>query len=139
MQSLLTNIAFSCLIAASVDGTEVQSNWPQWRGPLSTGVAPTANPPVEWGENKNIRWKVALPGKGHSTPIVWGDRIFLTTAVPQGDPVKPRFVRPGAHDNLATTFLHEFAVLAVDRKTGKVLWQRTVHKQIPHEAGHVTA
>jgi outer membrane protein assembly factor BamB len=118
---------------------ESQRNWPQWRGPLGTGVAPQAQPPVEWSETKNIRWKVALPGKGHSTPIVWGERIFLTTAIPYGEFVKPRFVRPGAHDNLAMTQAHEFAVLAVSRKTGKVLWQQTVHKQVPHEAGHVTA
>ena len=56
---------------------------PAWR--------PNAQPPVEWSETKNIRWKTALPGKGHSTPIVWGDRIFLTTAIPYGEPVKPRF------------------------------------------------
>jgi outer membrane protein assembly factor BamB len=116
-----------------------QDAWAQWRGPLGTGVAPNANPPIEWSENKNIRWKVALPGKGHSTPIVWGDRIFLTTAIPYGEPVKPRFVRPGAHDNLAMTYAHEFAVLAVSRKTGKIFWQQTVHKAVPHEAGHVTA
>lgn len=118
---------------------EAQHAWPQWRGPLATGVAPHANPPLEWSETKNIRWKTALPGKGHSSPIVWGDRIFLTAAIPYGESVKPRFVRPGAHDNLALTQAHEFAVLAVSRKTGKILWQQTVHKQVPHEAGHVTA
>ena len=116
-----------------------QDSWPQWRGPLASGVAPSANPPTEWSENKNVRWKIPLPGKGHSTPIIWGDRVFLTTAIPHGDPVKPRFVRPGAHDNLATTYEHEFVVLALDRKTGKILCQKAVHKQIPHEAGHVTA
>ncbi len=77
--------------------------------------------------------------KGHSTPIVWGEQIFLTTAIPYGEPIKPRVVRPGAHDNLAMTRNHEFAVLAVSRKTGKILWQQTVHKAAPHEAGHVTA
>ncbi|MFL5341512.1 MAG: PQQ-binding-like beta-propeller repeat protein [Gemmataceae bacterium] len=118
---------------------EAQDAWPQWRGPLGTGVAPKAEPPVEWGENKNVRWKTPLPGKGHSTPVVWGDHIFLTTAIPYGEPIRPRVVRPGAHDNLAMTFNHEFAVLAVSRKTGKILWQRTVHKAAPHEAGHQTA
>src|SRR5262249_16338493 len=83
-------------------------------------------------------WKTELPGKGHSTPIVWGDRIFLTTAIPFGDAVKPRFVRPGAHDNLATTRHHEYAVLAVSRKTGKIVWQQTLYKDLPHEAGHIT-
>jgi outer membrane protein assembly factor BamB len=124
-----------------IGGGEVdaQQSWPQWRGPLGTGVAPKAQPPIQWSETKNIRWKTKLPGKGHSTPIVWGDHIYLTTAIPLGDPVKPRFVRPGAHDNLAMTYNHEFVVLAVNRKSGKIVWQQTVNKQVPHEAGHVTA
>ncbi|HMF19854.1 MAG TPA: PQQ-binding-like beta-propeller repeat protein [Gemmataceae bacterium] len=117
-----------------------QDNWPQWRGPLGTGVAPAAQPPLKWSESKNIRWKTKLPGKGHSTPIVWSERIFLTTAIPFGPAVKPRLPsRPGAHDNLALTHQHEYVVLAVSRKTGKVLWQQTMHKDLPHEAGHVTA
>jgi outer membrane protein assembly factor BamB len=121
-------------------GAATLHDWPQWRGPLGTGVAPTAQPPIQWSETENIRWKIALPGKGHSTPIVLGDRLFLTTAIPYGEPVKPRLPpRPGTHDNLSLTHLHEFAVLAVSRKTGKVLWQQTVHKELPHEAGHVTA
>ena len=143
MHSLLGKLVIACLLSGAADsergGAEARYAWPQWRGPLGTGVAPDANPPVQWSETKHIRWKTALPGKGHSTPIVWGDRIFLTAAIPYGEPVKPRFVRPGAHDNLSMTHHHEFAVLAVSRKTGKILWQRTVHKQVPHEAGHVTA
>ncbi len=113
--------------------------WPQWRGPLATGVAPNANPPIEWNDKKNIRRKVELPGKGHSTPIVWRDFIFVTTAIPHGEAIRPRLpARPGAHDNLLLTYEHEFAVLAVSRRDGKILWQRTVHKELPHEAGHVT-
>src|SRR5207253_4847810 len=70
----------------------------------------------------------------------WRERIFLTTAVAYGEAVKPRFPsRPGAHDNLAMTHHHEFVVLAISRKSGKILWQQTVHKELPHEAGHVTA
>jgi outer membrane protein assembly factor BamB len=142
MQVFAANLMLACLLSgagAQPGGEEAQHFWPQWRGPLGTGVAPHAQPPVQWSETKNIRWKSALPGKGHSTPIVWGERIFVTTAIPYGDPVKPRFVRPGAHDNLAMTRPHEFVVLAVSRKTGKILWQQTVHKEVPHEAGHTTA
>jgi hypothetical protein len=130
----------SAAAAAERGGAEAQDDWPQWRGPLGTGVAPNARPPVEWSDTKNIRWKVALPGKGHSTPIVWSDRIYLTAAVPYGEPVAAKFPeRPGAHDNLAKTRHHEFVVLAVRRRDGTVLWQRTVHKDLPHEAGHMTA
>jgi outer membrane protein assembly factor BamB len=137
------NLAIACLLVLAANGdcggTSPEQFWPQWRGPLGTGVAPRAQPPIEWSENRHIRWKTALPGKGHSTPIVWGDRVFLTTAIPFGEPVKPRFVRPGAHDNLALTRNHEFVVLAVSRATGKIVWQQPVNKQVPHEAGHVTA
>ncbi len=140
---LLGKLMIACLLGAAAEaergGEKAEHSWPQWRGPLGTGVAPRAQPPVHWSETKHIRWKTALPGKGHSTPIVWGDRIFLTTAIPFGEPVKPRFIRPGAHDNLSLTQPHEFAVLAVHRKTGKVLWQQTPHKGVPHEAGHISA
>src|SRR5580704_14872255 len=121
MQLLAGKLAMMSLLAAPIHAErtedDAQNAWAQWRGPLGTGVAPNATPPIEWSEIKNIRWKTALPGKGHSTPVVWGDRIFLTTAIPFGAAVKPRFVRPGAHDNLDVTKNHEFAVLAVSRKT----------------------
>src|SRR5215469_14386757 len=143
MQSLIGTLVITGLLAAANvarGGAEAWDDWPQWRGPLGTGVAPTAHPPIEWSETKNIRWKTALPGKGHSTPIVWGERIFMTTAIPYGPAVKPRFPdRPGAHDNLALTHPHEFVVLAVSRRDGKILWRRTVRKETPHEAGHVSA
>ncbi|MDB5337301.1 MAG: signal peptide protein [Planctomycetaceae bacterium] len=117
-----------------------EPNWPQWRGPLGTGAAPQADPPVEWSETKNIRWKVALPGKGHSTPIVWGDRIFLTTAIPYGEMLPPKHsTAPGTHDGVPVTQRHEFVVLAVDRRDGKILWQKSVLKKLPHEGGHYTA
>jgi hypothetical protein len=81
-------------------GGEALQAWPQWRGPLGTGVAPNAQPPIEWSETRHI---------------------LLTTAIPYGDAVKPRFIRPGAHDNLAMTRNHAFVVLAVSRTTGKSL------------------
>lgn len=113
--------------------------WPQWRGPLGTGAAPHADPPIEWSETKNIRWKAPLPGKGHSTPVIWGDRIFLTTAIPYGETLPPKHsTAPGTHDGVPVTQRHEFAVLAVNRRNGKILWQKTVFKKLPHEGGHYT-
>ncbi len=126
--------------ADDVGLADAEHHWPQWRGPLSTGVAPHADPPVAWGEDENIRWKIDLPGLGHSTPIVWGERVFLTTAVPYGDTLEPRYSgAPGAHGNLPVTHAHEFVVLCVARRDGTILWRRTVHKELPHEAGHATA
>ncbi len=116
---------------------EAAGYWPQWRGPLGTGAAPHADPPVEWSETKNIRWKIALSGRGHSTPIVWGDRIFITTAIPQGEPFQPIYDNaPGSHDNLPVTHHHKFVVMAVSRGNGNILWQRTVCEELPHEGGH---
>ena len=66
---IVTICSLLVLPAAAEDGDHY---WPQWRGPMGTGAAPHANPPVEWSETENIRWKIALPGSGHSTPIVWG-------------------------------------------------------------------
>jgi outer membrane protein assembly factor BamB len=127
------------LVHARSRGVEVETNWPQWRGPLGTGVGPNAQPPVEWSETKHVRWKTALPGKGHSSPIVWGEQIFLTTAVPFGESMRPRLPdRPGSHDNLHLTQQHEFVVLAVNRRDGHIVWRQTVHKELPHEAGHVS-
>lgn len=113
--------------------------WPSWRGPLASGVAPQADPPIEWSEKKNLRWKLPLPGKGHSTPIVWGDRLFLTAAIPHGPSVAPVYDNaPGTHDNVGVTQHHKFVVMAVQRRDGSVLWTRDVRDEFPHEGGHVT-
>lgn len=90
----LTTILVLAITANVLAGDASQSrdeNWPQWRGPLATGVAPHGDPPVEWSETKNIRWKIEIPGRGLSTPIVWGDLVFVQTAIsadPEAD--KPK-------------------------------------------------
>lgn len=66
-----------------------EQNWPQWRGPQGTGVAPDANPPTSWSEEKNIKWKVKIPGRGTATPIIWEDRIFIQTAIATGKKTAP--------------------------------------------------
>ncbi|MSQ93662.1 MAG: hypothetical protein EXR98_03805 [Gemmataceae bacterium] len=140
MNAFFPRLLLACVLCSAIAERSGAQDWPQWRGPLGTGVAPAANPPLTWSDNKNIRWKAAIPGKGHGTPIVFGERIFLTTAIPFGEAVKPRLPpRLGAHDNFAMTRHHEFVVLAINRKDGKILWQQTMHKDLPHEAGHVTA
>jgi outer membrane protein assembly factor BamB len=118
--------------------------WPQWRGPLATGVAPDANPPVEWGEGKNIRWKVPIPGRGLSSPIVWKDRIFLTTAIETREEVGEGKVRavqaetPAFHRSRARMpeKVLQFVVMALRRNDGSVIWKRTVCQAAPHSATH---
>ncbi|HVH25419.1 MAG TPA: PQQ-binding-like beta-propeller repeat protein [Vicinamibacterales bacterium] len=107
--------------------------WPQWRGPHANGISRTATPPLEWSESKNIRWKVPVPGRGSSTPVVWGDRIFITTAVPAGITGDAQHAPRGG---LKERGMHRFVVMAVDRKTGRTMWERVATEQEPHEAGH---
>jgi outer membrane protein assembly factor BamB len=115
------------------------SHWNQWRGPLGTGVAPDAQPPVEWSNDKNIRWKTPLPGRGHSSPVLGADHVFVTTAIPVGPKLPPRMSgRPGEHDNLPIDSKYQFVVMAVDRHQGTILWERVVRETVPLEAGHTT-
>ena len=103
--------------------------WGQWRGPLATGVSPYGDPPIEWSEDKNVRWASRLPGTGHSTPVVWGQLVFVTAAVPFGEKVtaKPD-ADPGAHDNLPVTQPHRYLGLAYERRSGELLWQKTLER-----------
>src|SRR5215217_8185390 len=71
-------------------------NWPQWRGPLATGAAPEANPPQTWSQAQNIKWKVKVPGRGTATPIVWGDQVFIQTAVATGKKAPAAALEPEA-------------------------------------------
>ena len=100
-----------------------QRFWPEWRGPQRTGVSTSAQPPTEWSETKNVRWKVELPGRGSATPIVWGERLYVLTAVP-------------ADRAAGAKGMHRFVVMAVNRADGKVAWQHTAREEQPHEGTH---
>lgn len=125
------------LAAAQEPGERPPAAWPQWRGPLATGAAPHADPPVEWSATRNVRWRVPLPGRGHATPIIWGERIYVQTAVP-ADP--PADSRPAATTSPTTAETagraYKFMLLALDRQTGKTVWEQTLWEGVPHERGH---
>ncbi|MCH8252363.1 MAG: PQQ-like beta-propeller repeat protein [Planctomycetes bacterium] len=122
---------------AGEERLDANDQWPQFRGPLGTGAAPRGDPPISWSEDENVRWKTPIPGQGHSSPIVWGDRVFVTTAVPYGDVLpKEHPDASGAHDNVPSSRHLEFVVIAINRRDGAVLWRRTVHRQRPHESTH---
>jgi len=94
---------------------------------------------VHWSETTNIQWKIPLPGKGHSTPIVWGDLLFVTAAIPFGKAVEPVYDHaPGTHDNVGVTQTHQFVVFALSRRDGTIVWQKTLKEEFPHEGGHQT-
>jgi outer membrane protein assembly factor BamB len=113
--------------------------WPQWRGPLATGVGPRARPPVEWSETRNVRWKVEVPG-GSSSPVVWGDLVFVTAATPSDKPVTAPAGAPGrasGHPQVSgPKTAYAFQVLAYARKDGSLRWKTTLREEFPHEGTH---
>ena len=139
--SLLVAFGFTVATAGALgQAVNPLAQWGQWRGPLATGAAPKADPPVEWSETKNIRWKTKLPGLGHSSPVVWGSLVFVTTAEMTGAKKPFTGVTPdGAHNNMNPLFDHQFAVMAIERQTGAVVWRRTVATRQPHESTHESA
>ncbi len=82
------------LAALAAGASPARADWPQWRGPLANGVAIGATPPTEWSETKNVKWKVKIPGSGTSTPIILGDKVYLTTAVATGKKGAPPVLDP---------------------------------------------
>jgi outer membrane protein assembly factor BamB len=150
--------------AALVGAAEAPGFWPRWRGPNDNGVAPAGNPPTQWSETLNVRWKTAIPGLGTSTPIIWGDLVFILTAVPAGPPTTATTTtaaaspagRPATATTAATTAAappeakrgeppnlakpgepYEFLVIALDRATGALRWQKQACKEVPHEGHHL--
>ena len=117
--------------------------WPQWRGPLATGAAPAANPPTAWSETNHVRWKVEIPGHGSASPIVWGDHVFVLTAVPAGagDSDGPGLftrLRNRLMGAVGSSELRRFVVMAFDRRDGSIVWERTAVTEQPHEGRHST-
>ena len=153
----LTAIAVVCVgmtwaIPAAAQSSDAERFWGQWRGPDANGVARYGNPPTEWSETKNIRWKVEIPGRGSASPIVWDDRVFVLTAVPVGNPVpqtatadsgqqaagdRGRGGRGGRRRGRGQRAIrmHRFTVMALDRQSGDVVWEQVARAAVPHE-GH---
>lgn len=139
------------LFLATLQAAPADQNWPQWRGPLGTGVAPEANPPVAWSEANNVKWKVKLPGEGTATPLVWGGKVFLTAAIPTAKkaaapPEKAADSAPapgnrpgrpgGGMRSEKPTEPYQFALICLDRQTGKTFWQKVAREEVPHEGHH---
>ena len=116
---------------------KADTNWPQFRG-SSAGVAEDQRTPDEWNTSKNVLWKIDVPGRGWSSPIVWGQRIFLTTVVKDGkfEAPKPGLYFGGERPKPSTD-VHHWLVLCLDWKTGKTLWQREVHQGRPASPVHL--
>jgi outer membrane protein assembly factor BamB len=130
-------IEFALLLAAD-------SNWPAFRGPASNGVSATEaqrtfNADPEAGPLKNVKWKTPIPGLGHSSPIVWGDRIFVATAVRKNGEAPLKVGLYGAGDSADDDGEQSWKIYAVDKRTGRILWDRTAHSGIPRARRHTKA
>lgn len=149
---------------ASAFGTAQDSaNWAAWRGPNGNGsAAADAQPPLKWSGNGNIKWKTEIPGRGHSTPILWGDKLFLLTAIPQGGAPATEEAAPaprgegergqgaggerggrgggrgGRGGGGAPQSEYTFAVICLDANSGAIKWQKEINTQKPHEGHHQT-
>ena len=114
-------------------------DWPQFRGIAAAGVAEGVDPPASWDMTKgtNVLWKTPIPGLGLSSPVVWRDRVFLTTAISGR---KDATLKPGLYgdiDSVPDDTSHEWRVYALDKKTGAILWQRTAHTGVPKVKRHM--
>ena len=123
------------------DSRSAGSNWPQFRGPNASGIAEGSSPPVKWNveEKQNVAWKTPIPGLGHSSPIVWEDRIFVTSAI--SGKQNPE-LKVGLYGDIAPVeddTAHRFMVYCLDRKTGKMLWERTAYTGKPKVKRHTKA
>ncbi len=117
----------SVLFIAMFQCPSMAGNWAHWRGPTGNGVATNAKPPVQWSSTKNVKWKVAIPGRGSGSPVIWEQRVFVVTAVPVdngGGAVGP--------PKLA------FKILCFDRSDGRLLWDHTATVATPHEQIQIT-
>ena len=129
-------LAPACAVAlacAAADG-----NWPQFRGPSASGIGDGASPPVQWDATKgtNILWTAEIPGLAVSSPVVWGDRIYVTTAISSDPQQTFRTGLYGDTDSAPDRSPHKWKVLALDKKTGKLLWEQMAHEGTPKTKRH---
>jgi outer membrane protein assembly factor BamB len=144
---VLTGSALAAVQSAAPQAPAATAAWPAWRGPLGTGEAPEGNPPIEFSETTNIAWKSPIPGSGASTPIIWGDTIYLQTAVPVGPEKAPRQQKYAFPEQMdvyygqtytRATRDQEFSMVAVSRSTGAIKWKKVLRVEQPAEGRHPT-
>src|SRR5262245_42807613 len=126
----VTSVAALMTAGLTSANPDAEKFWAQWRGPYATGVSTQANPPLERSETKNVKWKVEVPGRGSASPVVWGDRLFLLSALPSTLPATAAHQPRGM---VQPRIPHRFMVYAFDRHTGKIVWERVAREATPHE------
>lgn len=129
-------LSLSCLCLCSF--TAGAQNWPQFRGPGASGVVEGAAAVVTWDAEKsvNTRWKTAIPGLAHSSPVIWGDKVFVTTAVTSAAKNETRFGLYGDVAPVKDDPKHTWKIYALDKRTGKITWERTASEGLPKVKRH---
>ena len=132
--------------ARSPEDTANDDNWPQWRGPGGHGLSDDADIPTTWSEDENILWKTPIEGRGHSSPIVWGDRVFLTTAIAgeviPGAKAPTHYIGPQVFkhpQSVGSDRSHTLRVMAIDRHDGRILWSQVAYEGPVYDDRHQTA
>jgi outer membrane protein assembly factor BamB len=120
------NVPCSLLVVVSLCSATCGGNWPHWRGPAGNGAAENASPPVQWSGTKNVKWKVKLPRRENSSPVIWEKQVFVSSAA------------PSARKNSGAAGTLEFKIFCYDRTNGKLLWQKTAVRAKPHQKTHAT-
>jgi outer membrane protein assembly factor BamB len=139
----MRTFSFALALAWLVPVWAGDGDWPRWRGPGNDGMA-RGDAPLHWSDTEHIKWKAEIPGRGHSSPVIWGDRVFVTTAVPTSAPeadtssttnigrTRGGFGKQGPQQE------QKLILMALDRKTGKLVWQQAAKVATPHEGYHPT-
>lgn len=131
---------FLLIITAALDGAPApQANWPSFRGPQASGVADGQNLPERWDgvRGENVKWKTRVPGLAHSSPIAWGDRLYLTTAVSTQGNATFKHGLFGEGDASTDLSVQKWQLLSIDARSGRILWQSTAYEGVPKEKRHV--
>ena len=119
-------------------GIAVAGDWPQFRGPSASGIGDGAHPPVHWdiAKGTNVVWKTEIPGLAVSSPVMWGDRVFVTTSISSDASQTLRVGLFGDTDPVNDKSPHVWKVFALDKKTGKILWEQTAYQGVPKTKRH---
>jgi outer membrane protein assembly factor BamB len=134
--SKIISIVISVFLFSNSFG-QTTENWPQWRGSLGNGAAMKGNPPTQFSEIKNLKWKTAIPGTGHATPVVWEKNIIIQTAVATDEKGDTSMIAKASRmPGSISDVIHDFKVILVNRETGKIIWEKTVTREMPQEGTH---
>ena len=134
-------VASSWSLAIAVGGEPKNVHWPGFRGHRGQGIAEGYATPTNWNveASEGVKWKTAIPGLGHSSPAIWGDRLFVTTAISGKEDVELRVGLYGDIVPVEDDTVHRFRVYCLDKNTGEILWKRTCRKTVPKIKRHTKA